>query len=508
MSSPRTILIRGVTLGLLAAMLSAGAFLAYVMWYTRTDRILPGVHIGPMNVGGLVRREASQRLMNGVSWRPPVLAGGVGAAGGQPVEGSVVPGSGGAKGLSGPIGLAPEPARQPESTPPALELRALGLTWLLDRAEVGPEPDVQAAVREALAIGRQGSGLDRVRAFVTGWVHGYQVPVPVHLREEPIRERLDEIARQIAKPPADATYDFVTDTLTPDTAGQELDLITGLEVVRKAILLEQPVVDLPIRPVLAAVQAKDLASARQYQIAHFTTPILAADPGRVHNISMAVRKISGVMLKPGQIFSFNEVVGPRDAKHGWAQAKEIYQGEFVLGYGGGICQVSSTLYNSVLLAGLQVKERYHHDRPLQYVRPGRDATVAWNLLDFRFRNSIDVPILLGARILPGQPQRIEVTLHAPRPLGGEPIGIEEADVKYLPPDMVEILDNQLAEGERKVVDEGHYGLEIKIYRVFGEGERKRRELVSHDRYQPKAGKVRVGVGNGPGSKRLLDPGLQ
>ena len=486
MSSPRTILIRGVTLGLLAAMLSAGAFLAYVIWYTQTDRIIPGVHVGRINVGGLARSEASQQLASGGRALPPVLTG---ATAGEPLE--------------GPVAAAP-----PESAPPALELRALGQTWLLDRAEVGPEPDVQTAVREALAIGRQGSALERARAFVAGWLHGYQVPVPVHLREEPIRERLEEIAGEIARPPVDATYDFLTDTLTPDMAGQELDLTTSLEVVRKAILLEQPAVDLAVRPVLAAVQAKDLARARQYQIARFTTPILAADPGRVHNISMAVRKISGVMLKPGEIFSFNEVVGPRDAKNGWAQAKEIYQGEFVLGYGGGICQVSSTLYNSVLLAGLQVKERYHHDRPLQYIRPGRDATVAWDLLDFRFQNSLDVPILMGARILPGQPQHIEVTLHAPRPLGGGPITIEEADVQYLPPGMVEIFDSQLAEGEREVVDEGHYGIEIKIYRAFGEGQQKRRELVSHDRYEPKAGKVRVGVGNGPGSERLLDPGLQ
>lgn len=506
MSSPRTILLRGVTLGLFAAVMVAGAFLAYVVWYTQTDRLLPGVRIGQIDVGGLARWEASQRLSNGVPWRPPVLAGGPGAAGGEPVQGSGVTGSGN---LIGPTGIAGTgPSRRPDPIPPAIQLQALGRTWLLDRAEVGPVPDVQAAVREALEIGRQGSALQRARAFVSGWIHGYEVPVQIQLGEGAIRDRLAEIAREIAKPPGDAAYDVATDTLIPDVTGQELDLATSVEVVRKAVLLERPTVDLVVRSVTASVRAQDLTSARRYQIARFTTPILAADPGRVHNISKAVSKISGAMLKPGQIFSFNEIVGPRDAKRGWAPAKEIYQGEFVLGYGGGICQVSSTLYNSVLLAGLEVKERYHHDRPLEYVRPGRDATVAWDVLDFRFRNSMDVPILLGAKVLPGQPQHIEVTLHAPRPLRGGPIGLEEADVKYLPPELVEILDDKLAEGERKVSDEGHYGLDIKIYRVFGEGAQRRRELVSHDRYQPKPGKVLVGVGNAPGSQKLLEPGLQ
>ncbi|MFZ5816974.1 MAG: VanW family protein [Bacillota bacterium] len=500
MSSPRTILTRGLMLGLLAAVLVAGGFLAYVTWYTRTDRLLPGVHIGQTPVGGLARREAAQRLASGALRRPPVLAGGSGAAGGAPVEGAALTGA-------APDGSA-DPALPPEPAPPVLELRAADRTWLLDREQFGPVPDLQAALGEALKIGRQGPLLQRARSYLLGLVHGFYVPVQAHLPEAAIRARLEAIAPEVARAPSNASYDFATDTLTPDRDGQELDIEASLEAVRKAISLQEPAADLAVRPVKAAILAQDLAHSRRYQVSRFTTPILSADAGRVHNISMAVRKISGLLLRPGQVFSFNQVVGPRDKANGWAQAKELYQGEFVLGYGGGICQVSSTLYNSVLLAGLEVKERYHHDRPLSYVRPGRDATVAWNLLDFRFRNNQEVPLLVGARILPGQPQQIEVTLHAPRPLQGGPITIEEADVKYLPPTMVEVLDEKLPAGEREVIDEGHYGIDLKIYRLFGTGSRQRRELVSHDRYQPKAGKVLVGVGNAPGTERLLDPGLQ
>lgn len=251
---------------------------------------------------------------------------------------------------------------------------------------------------------------------------------------------------------------------------------------------------LPVGRAEAGQAVRSVGAVRAVQLRHritqFRTPILAADPGRMKNISMAVRKISGTILEPGQLFSFNEVVGPRDAAGGWAQAKEIYQGEYVLGYGGGICQVSSTLYNAALLAGLEIAERYHHDRPLQYVEPGRDATVAWNLLDFRFRNNTEVPVRIGARIIDGDPAQIEVTLYAPHALPVAGIRLEATDWRYLPPELEEILDPTLPHGRRLVVDDGQYGLEVKIYRVFPEGNW---ELVSHDRYPPKAGKVMVGT---------------
>lgn len=234
--------------------------------------------------------------------------------------------------------------------------------------------------------------------------------------------------------------------------------------------------------------------SQAYLLAQFRTPIVSAEPGRVQNLVLAAAKINGVVLQPGEIFSFNGVVGPRDAAHGWAQANEIYQGEYVLGYGGGICQVTSTLYNAVLLGGLEIKERYHHDRPLQYINPGRDATVVWNQLDFRFRNSLDVPVQVGARVLPGEPQAVEVALHVPAPRETGPISIEEEHVRFMAPRLAEVPDSRLPGGQRVVVDEGHPGLEVKIYRVFGEGDARRRELVSHDIYPPKHGRVRVGTG--------------
>lgn len=491
MKSPRQILVRGILLGVLAACLGAGTFFAYVAWYTGTDRFLPGVVLGSTPLGGMRPREARARLSGNLVRRPPVLAGGTGAAGGNPVGGR---------------GTAMEPVSKP--APTTLQLRWGNRSWPLLLAEVGALPDVPEAMRTAAGIGRNGSLWQRSRAFLVGIVHGHYVPLEPAIKDQKITERLEAIAGEIDRPAEDAQYDFASDVVKAEIPGQVLDLEASLEAVRRAILAGKGEAGLVVRAVQPKVRSTDLASAKQYRIARFTTPILAADPGRVQNIALAIRKITGVVLQPGETFSFNDVVGPRDAANGWAQAKELYQGEFVLGYGGGICQVSSTLYNSVLLGGLEVKQRFHHDRPLQYVQPGRDATVAWNLLDFKFRNSLDVPVLIGGRLIPGRTQEIEITLHAPRPQPDNEIRVEEADVHYFPPPMVEVFDPTLPPGERRVEDEGHYGIEVKTFRVYGTGQHERRELVSHDRYQPKPGKVRVGVGHQPGAEKLVNPGLQ
>ena len=335
--SPRQIVARGLFLGVVAALLGAGTFFGYVAWYTGTDRILPGVTVGRTPVGGLAEGEARQRLAVGDAvWRPPVLAGGPGAAGGNPIGGTG--------------GIGPQLAPQ-RTVPDVARLRWHDQTWELPLRDVGAVPDLGEAVRSAANLGRQGPIWHRARTFADILLHGHQVPLEPSFKEERLRRELEQIAAKVNRPAADARYDFETDTLTDEVSGQELDLQESLAMVRQAVLAGQKEVELAVKPVQPLVRKRDLANARQHQIARFTTKIFAADAGRVHNIQMAMKKISGVVIGPGQVFSFNGVVGPRDQEHGWAQANELYQGEFVMGYGGGICQVSSTLWVVYSLMG-------------------------------------------------------------------------------------------------------------------------------------------------------------
>lgn len=149
-----------------------------------------------------------------------------------------------------------------------------------------------------------------------------------------------------------------------------------------------------------AAYLASLPTAPGQEIGSFSTSLAGRSAeGRVINIKLASEKLDGTILMPGEILSFNDTLGDSNLPSGgWQLATVIVGKEFVQGYGGGICQVSSTLYNSVLRAGLQVEERYTHSLPVGYVEPGQDATVSYPELDFRFRNNLNQPVRLRALI--------------------------------------------------------------------------------------------------------------
>lgn len=474
MHGSRFILLRGVAAGLLAAGIAAGGLFAYVAWYTGGEKIIPGVQVGGSPVGGLTVDEATQR---------------------------VVPGAGRSGPAQASLGLPAPACDQCAPQPSDLVMRHGDRRWVVPRHEVGGLPDTKGALSRAQRLGREGSLWNRTWTFAGSWLRGHYVPMELQVREDVVTRRLLTIAEELYIAPRNAVYDDETDEIVESTPGRILDVAASRQAIRTALLSGAHEVDLIVRSVPPELQTYQVRQLRRYEVARFTTPILSADSGRVKNITLALQKLNGQVIDPGETFSFNRVVGPRDADHGWAPAKEIYNGEFVLGYGGGICQVSSTLYNAVLLSGLAVVERFHHSRPLAYIRPGLDATVYWNALDFKFRNTSKGPIILTGRVLPpakeGDAQRIQIRLLSSHPRLVT-VSLEAADERFYPPEHAEIPDPKLAPGERVVIDEGYPGIEVKIYRVIQEPNGYTvRELVSTDKYQPKAGKVRVGVGRGP-----------
>ncbi|HWL13745.1 MAG TPA: VanW family protein, partial [Ureibacillus sp.] len=106
------------------------------------------------------------------------------------------------------------------------------------------------------------------------------------------------------------------------------------------------------------------------------------------------KAINNVIVGNNDIFSFNSVVGPRDVAAGYQMAPEIIHGKMVMGIGGGICQTSSTLFNAVDQLNVKIIERHKHSKDVGYVREGRDATVSFGGLDFKFHNSLGIPILV------------------------------------------------------------------------------------------------------------------
>jgi vancomycin resistance protein YoaR len=140
--------------------------------------------------------------------------------------------------------------------------------------------------------------------------------------------------------------------------------------------------------------AKEPNSISETDIASFSTNIYIKESGRQHNISLTTSKLNGTIVKPGETFSFCNTIGKATASKGYKKA-DIYdsKGNVIQGYGGGNCQVSSTLYNAVLNSpNLTVLERHEHSKIVNYVEQGKDAAISYGSLDFKFRNDNNYPI--------------------------------------------------------------------------------------------------------------------
>lgn len=134
-------------------------------------------------------------------------------------------------------------------------------------------------------------------------------------------------------------------------------------------------------------------------ITSFYTKIYDTNSGRMNNLEIASNKLSSIKVKSGEVFSFNDSIGPYNKKNGYKKAKIFdSKGNVLKEYGGGICQISSTLYNAVLNLDLEILERNNHSKKVQYVEPGKDAAISYGHLDFKFRNTLDYDILIKCKV--------------------------------------------------------------------------------------------------------------
>lgn len=159
--------------------------------------------------------------------------------------------------------------------------------------------------------------------------------------------------------------------------------------------------NVPVRPIFPKVDQGLLREISERQLGSYSTYYKPSNKERSHNIVLAAKAIDNTVVFPGETFSFNETVGERTKERGYKRAPVIVKGELAEDIGGGICQVSSTLFNAADIHGIQMIERYTHSRKVPYVPPGRDATVSWWGPDFVFRNMFNEPILIRARAKDG-----------------------------------------------------------------------------------------------------------
>lgn len=153
-------------------------------------------------------------------------------------------------------------------------------------------------------------------------------------------------------------------------------------------------VNIPFQTRTSGYEKEDAKNLTEVVLASYTTYYNKIKIGRSTNIELSAAAINNVIVGSGDIFSFNATVGPRELDFGYQEAPEIVNGKMVLGVGGGICQTSSTLFNAVDQLGVKIIERHHHSRDIGYVPKGRDATVSFGGLDYKFQNTLGIPFVI------------------------------------------------------------------------------------------------------------------
>lgn len=345
------------------------------------------------------------------------------------------------------------------------------LSW----RELGLHLNAEEAIR-AIAQFRDAGWLDR-RAAARAVAKRF--PVEAVWDEEMFAVKAEAMWGAIAeKAPIDAVRTIdVSDRVVyvPETPGETLDVSSLLAEFKKhapATLGETaPAVNEPLtiraRLPVVLVQPEITEEALQAQgisrkIAEFSTSFAASGEGRVHNVKATADALDDTVLLPGETFDYGAVVAKARRDYGYRAAPVILKGKLVPGIGGGICQVSSTLYNAVLRAsGLEIVERRNHSLPVNYLPQGTDATFAEGSINFRFRNATGKRLLIKASV---REKRLTVKLFGTM-ADNVRYELETVRVKDVPPPTIYRSDAGIPVGLSRLLQAGRPGAVVDTYRL-------------------------------------------
>ncbi|MRN54312.1 VanW family protein [Paenibacillus monticola] len=372
-----------------------------------------------------------------------------------------------------------------------LVLRAEGnteLTLTLKQAGVTFEAEDFLRGLKELDEGKLMKRVKARRSFPQSWSLG------AHLEIKELQASLSPAwERETFGVPVDATRRITVDDrvlYTPETTSYEVDWTTLETTMRAAIPTRLSrlealqgmgiTLEVPLAVLLPDVTLKALkGQGIERKIAQFSTNLGASGPGRTFNVDSAAKAVNGTVLPPGAIFDYGKAIEEAKTKYGFRQAPVIVNGKLQPGMGGGICQVSSTLYNAALRSGLEIVERHNHSLPVSYLPKGQDATFAEGYINFRFRNTTGKYLIIKAAV---QGRSLTVKLFGTFPqntsyqVHSQTVEILAASDKY-------ISDSSLSPGSSRVIQSGKTGYVVETYITrFIDGKAVEKKKLSRDVY--------------------------
>ncbi len=307
------------------------------------------------------------------------------------------------------------------------------------------------------------------------------IEIPIE-QKEPEKIDIEKIREEIYKEPQDAYYEENPVVLHKEING--IDLKISIEEAKTILEEQKEEYIIPLNITKPQITVKDLKNQNFFpeQISKYVTRYDESNVNRSTNIKLASEKIDGTILMPGETFSYNKIVGERTIKAGYKEAAIYMGGKVVDGIGGGICQVSSTLYNAVLEANLEVTSRRNHYFITGYVSASRDATVSYGTIDFKFKNTRTYPIKIECI---SQNGICQIEIKGIKEAIEYEVVIEDKITEVIPYTTKYIKTNKLEKGVENEIQKGVNGYKSEAYRILRlNGKVISKTLLSKDSYNP------------------------
>lgn len=359
--------------------------------------------------------------------------------------------------------------------------------------DFGYKLNLEDAINKAYSYGRSDNIFYNYIDIIKGYIFKKNFVAKADIEDAKREEVILNIGNKIFKKPVDA-YPIINEdgsvTIKDSEIGRYMDINEAKDLINLDILHEDKI-ELPVYKTEPKIYSNYYDGINK-KLGDFETDYSSSIKNRKENIRLAASKFNNMKLNPGDEISFNDVVGEISEKTGFKSATVIVGGEYESGIGGGICQVSTTLYNSLILSDLEITERHNHSRPIHYVDLGTDAAVARGYKDLKFKNNTNNPILilseangekLNFKVLGNGSDRDYEVKIIPQLLGTVSPGVDT------------IYSDALPDGESTVRESGARGYSYKTYKeIIKNGEVVDKKEISKSYYLPKDKVVVVGTG--------------
>ena len=357
-------------------------------------------------------------------------------------------------------------------------------------------PDETSIAPERLATGYAAPLLlrspvdDFSLALTPGDLHAMALSTnPLVLEDDKLRAYLDAIAAQIKRRPRDARLRFNPETgavtvLAPSSAGRTLDVEASVAAIQDAITNGATDAQLVVNNVAPAVDMNRIAEMGIRElVASGTTYYAGSSASRIRNVEVAAEQFEGVVIPPDGIFSFNQIVRDVSSANGFEDSLVIWGDRTAVGVGGGVCQVSTTVFRAAYEGGFPIVERYNHGYVVDwYGEPGMDATIFTPTVDFRFRNDTGAYLLIDP-VVDSANGVITLNFYGTRPDRVVTIS-KPAITNVIAPDKpVYTVDESLATGQTKQVEWQKDGMDVTVTRTIVENGTTRTDTL-RSQYQP------------------------